>query len=111
MSRWRSAPPESRATSPRRRSSVSASCFGINSTDGGSNVMPKHIGIVACSAEGAALCYRTVCVEGERLLGTYAHPEVSMHTHSFADYMERVELNDWPGVGELMLSSAAKLAA
>ena len=26
--------------------------------------MPKHIGIVAVSAEGAALCYRTVCVEG-----------------------------------------------
>jgi NAD(P)-dependent dehydrogenase (short-subunit alcohol dehydrogenase family) len=24
---------------------------------------PRHIGIVACSAEGAALCYRTICVE------------------------------------------------
>ena len=26
--------------------------------------MTQHIGIVACSAEGAALCYRTICVEG-----------------------------------------------
>ena len=30
--------------------------------------MPQHIGIVACSAEGAALCYRTICVEGAPLL-------------------------------------------
>jgi len=71
---------------------------------------PDHIGIVACSAEGAALCYRTVCAEGAQLLGPHAHPEVSMHTHSLADYMERVERGDWQGVGELMLSSANKLA-
>src|SRR5205814_1683224 len=30
--------------------------------------MTQHIGIVGCSAEGAALCYRTVCVEGAQLL-------------------------------------------
>lgn len=28
----------------------------------------QHIGIVACSAEGAALCYRTICMEGTSLL-------------------------------------------
>ena len=44
--------------------------------------MPRHIGIVACSAEGAALCYRTVCLEGAQFLGGHAHPEVTMHTHS-----------------------------
>lgn len=70
-----------------------------------------HIGIVACSAEGAALCYRTVCVEGAQLLGTHDHPEVSMHTHSLATYMECIHRDDWAGVGELMLSSAQKLAA
>jgi aspartate racemase len=73
--------------------------------------MPHHIGIVACSAEGAALCYRTICVEGAQLLGAHAHPEVSMHTHSFAEYVQCIYRNDWPGVGELMLSSAHKLAA
>lgn len=31
--------------------------------------MPQHIGIVGCSAEGAALCYRTICAEGAQLLG------------------------------------------
>jgi aspartate racemase len=72
--------------------------------------MTRHIGIVACSAEGAALCYRTICVEGAAFLGPHAHPEVSMHTHSFAEYMQCIQRGDWRGVGELMLSSATKLA-
>lgn len=72
--------------------------------------MPQHIGIVGCSAEGAALCYRTICIEGAWLLGPHAHPEVSMHTHSLADYVACLEQGDWQGVGELMLSSANKLA-
>jgi aspartate racemase len=72
--------------------------------------VPQHIGIVACSAEGAALCYRTICVEGGALLGGHAHPEVSMHTHSLGDYEACLERDDWQGVGELMLSSAEKLA-
>ena len=72
--------------------------------------MPQHIGIAACSAEGAALCYRTICTEGAQLLGAaHAHPEVSMHTPSLAEYMARIYRGDWPGVGELMLESAAKL--
>lgn len=75
------------------------------------NDVPRHIGIVACSAEGAALCYRTVCAEGAQVLGTHGHPEVSMHTHSLATYMGCVHRGDWAGVGELMLSSAQKLAA
>ena len=73
--------------------------------------MADHIGIVACSAEGAALCYRTICAEGSRLLGPHAHPEVSMHTPSFADYVHRLDRDDWRGVGELMLASARKLAS
>jgi aspartate racemase len=72
--------------------------------------MPDHIGIVACSAEGAALCYRTICVAGAQLLGPHAHPEVTVHTHSLADYMQCIYRSDWQGVGELMLASANKLA-
>jgi aspartate racemase len=72
--------------------------------------MQGHIGIVGCSAEGAALCYRTICVDGARFLGAHAHPEVSLHTHSLADYVTCLEGNDWAGVGELMVSSAEKLA-
>ncbi len=72
--------------------------------------MAKHIGIVACSAEGAALCYRTICMEAPALMGEHNHPEISMHTHPLADYMDCIRKGDWDGVGELMLSSARKLA-
>ena len=71
----------------------------------------QHIGIVACSAEGAALCYRTLCIEGAKLLGGHAHPEISMHTPSLQQYVRCLDDDDWHGVGELMLSSAAKLAS
>ena len=71
----------------------------------------KHIGIVACSAEGAALCYRTICVEGAELVGRHGHPEVSMHTYSLAQYMEPIYRGDWAAVGRLMLASAEKLAS
>jgi len=33
-----------------------------------------------------------------------------MHTHSLAQYMKCIYRGDWQGVGELMLSSADKLA-
>ena len=72
--------------------------------------MTQHIGIVGCSSEGAALCYRTICTEGAQLLGPHAHPEVSMHTPSLAEYAACLDRCDWPGVGELMLASANKLA-
>ena len=71
--------------------------------------MAKHIGIVGCSAEGAALCYRTICEESGRPMGGYHHPEVTMHTHSFGDYMHYIDRADWQEVAALMLSSAKKL--
>ena len=73
--------------------------------------MARHIGIVACSAEGAALCYRTICAEAPALMGEHAHPEITMHTHPLADYMVHIRPGNWAGVAELMLSSASKLAA
>ncbi len=72
--------------------------------------MTLHIGIVACSTEGAALCYRTISLEGAQLLGVHDHPEVALHSHSLAEYMKYIDKDDWAGVAELMLSSAEKLA-
>jgi aspartate racemase len=72
---------------------------------------PAHIGIVGCSAEGAALCYRTICAEAPASLGPHAHPEITMHTHSLADYVACLDRGDLDGVADLMLSSAHKLAA
>src|SRR6202011_851608 len=67
------------------------------------------IGIVGCSSEGAALCYRTICLEAEKLMGKHAHPEVTLHTISLAEYMTLVSDGDWQAVAELMLRSAQAL--
>jgi aspartate racemase len=72
--------------------------------------MALHIGIVACSAEGASLCYRTICAESARVMGPHAHPEISMHSHSLAAYVEMIYRGDWEGVAGMMLASADKLA-
>lgn len=69
-----------------------------------------HIGIVGCTAEGASLCYRTICQEGERLLGPRAHPEITIHTFPLADYMAWIEEGNWRAVANLMSESAAKVA-
>lgn len=73
--------------------------------------MSAHVGIVGCSAEGASLCYRTLCIEAAALMGAHAHPEVSMHTFSLSHYVPFLERADWQGVADLMLGSAHKLAA
>ncbi|MBO9685283.1 MAG: amino acid racemase [Mitsuaria chitosanitabida] len=70
-----------------------------------------HLGIVACSAEGAALCYRTICAEGAAFMGPHAHPEISMHTPSLHLYVEALEQGDRATVAALMLASAHKLKA
>jgi aspartate racemase len=72
--------------------------------------MAKHIGIVACSAEGAALCYRTICSEAPQRMGEHSHPEITMHTHPLSDYMLHIRAGDWKKVADLMLSSARKVA-
>jgi aspartate racemase len=72
--------------------------------------MAKHIGIVACSAEGAALCYRTICLEAQERMGEDCHPEITMHTQCLGDYMKAVITGDWKEVARLMLDSAWKVA-
>src|SRR5215831_16935536 len=69
----------------------------------------KHIGIVAVSAEGAALCFRTICLEGARLLGPYTHPEVSLHCFPLGGYQHLIDCGRWDAVGDQLLESAARL--
>jgi aspartate racemase len=69
----------------------------------------KHIGIVAVSAEGAALCYRTICLEGAAMLRPQEHPEVSLHGFSLRDYQRLIDEDRWDAVGEMMLESAARV--
>lgn len=70
----------------------------------------KHIGIVACSAEGAALCYRTICLEAQALMGKHNHPQITMNSIPMAQYMTPINEDDWKGVADLMLDSAQTVA-
>jgi aspartate racemase len=72
--------------------------------------MAKHIGIVACSAEGAALCYRTICAEAAQYMAEHEHPEITMHTFPLSEYMAHIRKDQWREVARLMLASARKLA-
>lgn len=73
--------------------------------------MAKHIGIVACSAEGAALCYRTICSRAPARMGEHMHPQITMHTHPLGEYMVHIRPGEWKQVAQLMLSSVRKAAA
>jgi aspartate racemase len=70
----------------------------------------KHIGIVACSAEGAALCYRTICLEALSLMGEHNHPRITLDSIPMAEHMIPINRDDWKGVAELMLDSVEKVA-
>ncbi|MGD9588578.1 MAG: aspartate/glutamate racemase family protein [Pyrinomonadaceae bacterium] len=70
----------------------------------------KHIGIVAGSAEGAALCYRTICLEAQELLGEHNHPEVTINSIPMARHMPPIIAGDWEKVADLMLESTEKVA-
>ena len=67
-----------------------------------------HIGIAAVTAEGAALVYRRICATSGQRLGEHHHPEITLHTHSFAKHVyagpDRTAV--W---AQLMLASATKL--
>ncbi len=69
----------------------------------------RHIGIVAVSAEGAALCYRTICAEGPAILGPHSHPQVTMHTYPLSEYLHHVDEGRWSEAARLLMSSAGKL--
>lgn len=72
--------------------------------------MPKHIGIVACSVEGAVLCYRTICSLASPQMGEHMHPEITMHNYPLGKYMVHIRSGNWEEVAKLMLSSTHKLA-
>ncbi|HKQ99609.1 MAG TPA: amino acid racemase [Pyrinomonadaceae bacterium] len=72
--------------------------------------MTRHIGIVAGSAEGAALCYRTICLEALAVMGEHNHPEITMNSVPMAEHMRYIRANDWKAVGEILAASARKVA-
>jgi aspartate racemase len=72
--------------------------------------MAKHIGIVASSAEGASLCYRTICLEAASVMGEHNHPEITMNSVPLADHMSFVRADNWKALAEALTASARKVA-
>jgi aspartate racemase len=71
---------------------------------------PGHIGILACSVEGAALCYRTIVLESEQLLGPYAHPHITLDNLPLCDYMTALDQSDMQAAADLLSRSMETLA-
>jgi aspartate racemase len=70
----------------------------------------QHIGIVAGSAEGAALCYRTICLEAPAFMGEHNHPEITMNSVPLAKHMRHIRANDWQTLAGVLAASANKVA-
>jgi aspartate racemase len=71
----------------------------------------KHIGILAHSFEGAALCYRTMCIEGIRCLGPHQHPEITLTGVAMGPLLADWERGDLAALRVAFMADAEKLAA
>ena len=71
----------------------------------------KHIGILAHSAEGATLCYRTCWMEGVRRLGPHNHPQITMTGIAMHHALAAWERGDLPALRAMFAADAARLAA
>lgn len=70
----------------------------------------QHIGVVACSAEGAALCFETICRLGLDMVGKNDHPRITMDAIPLARWMPAFDAGDHEAVGRIMVESATVLA-
>ncbi|XRQ15673.1 aspartate/glutamate racemase family protein [Actinomadura welshii] len=71
----------------------------------------KHLGILAHSAEGAALCFRTFCQEGFRELGPDDHPDVTLDLIALARSMPAWDAGDHDPIRATLAESVRRLAA
>jgi aspartate racemase len=70
----------------------------------------KHLGILAHSAEGAALCFRAFCQEGFRELGPHEHPDVTLDCIALARSMPAWDAGDHAAVRAILAESLERLA-
>jgi aspartate racemase len=69
----------------------------------------RHVGIVAHSAEGAALCFRELCQAGAAT-GPYEHPDVTLDCISMARAMPAWDAGDHAAVRAILATSVRRLA-
>lgn len=71
----------------------------------------KHLGILAHSTEGAALCFLEYCREGSRRIGPYEHPDVTLDCIALARSMPSYESGDLATVRDVVSVSVERLKA
>jgi aspartate racemase len=71
----------------------------------------KHIGILAHSAEGAALCFLAACHEGEARQGAHDHPDITLSIVPMAASMPLWERDDFDEVRKILAATCERLAA
>ena len=70
----------------------------------------RHIGILAHSVPGAALCFRECGEEGMRRLGGHEHPDVSLDCISMGQSMQAWESGDHDKIRAILAASVERLA-
>jgi amino-acid racemase len=70
----------------------------------------RHLGILAHSTEGAALCFRAFCQEGFRELGPHEHPDVTLDCIAMARSMAAWEEGDYASIRATLSASVRRLA-
>jgi aspartate racemase len=80
------------------------------STSHGPHTDTKHLGILAHSTEGAALCFRSFCQEGFRRLGPDEHPDVTMDCIALARSMPAWDAGEHVSIRATLSTSADRLA-
>ena len=70
----------------------------------------KHVGILAHSTEGAALCFLAFCQEGFQQLGRNEHPDVTLDCIAFGYSMPAWEAGDHGRVRTTLSVSVDRLA-
>lgn len=69
----------------------------------------KHIGILAHSVPGAAMCFRECGEEGMRRLGGHNHPDVSLDCIAMGQSMEAWEAGDYDTIRAILAASVERL--
>ena len=70
-----------------------------------------HIGILAHSADGAALCFLEMVREASRRLGAHEHPEITLSILPMGPTLAAYERNDLSAVRAHLARTAGRLAA
>lgn len=70
----------------------------------------RHLGILAHSIEGAALCFRAFGQEGSRELGEHDHPDVTLDCVAMAKCMPAWEAGDHGAIRAVLAGSVERLA-